>query len=109
MAFAVMNKEKIMTQEINLVAILEIKEGTWPKIADVVHQCVARSREEKGNHGYTAYFDKEDQHKIVFIECWANQQVLDEHCKSEHFQKLMHSVKPYALKPLELLNLIPVT
>lgn len=96
-----------MSQEVNLVAILEIDEGVWSKISDAVNVCVSRSREEKGNHSYTAYFQSDKPNKIVFIECWANQQALDAHCETEHFQNLMRVVKPFAVKPLELLNLIP--
>lgn len=98
-----------MTQEINLVAIAEIKEGTWNHIADAVNECVVQSRKEEGNRYYTAYFQEDKPNRIVFIECWANQDALDKHGQTKHFQNLMQTVKPYALKPLELLKLISVT
>ncbi len=97
-----------MTQKINLVAILEVKEGAWSHLSEIVKKCMMKSREEKGNHDYTIYFQKNNQNKIVFIECWENQQVFDQHCQTEHFQNLMQVVKTYATKPLELLNLVPV-
>lgn len=98
-----------MTQEINLVAILEIKEGTWPHLAKFVQECVMQSRNETGNRHYTAYFQEGRQNRIIFIECWASQQVLDAHCQTRHFQNLMQEAKKYAVRPLELLNLIPVS
>lgn len=98
-----------MTEEVNLVAIIELKEGAWSQISQIVNECVIKSREEKGNCHYTACFQADRQNRIVFIECWANQQVLDKHCQTEHFQNLMRAVKPHVLQPLELLNLIPVT
>lgn len=97
-----------MTQEINLVAILEIKEGSWSDLADAVHHCVEESRKEAGNHAYDAYFQKNHSNRIVFIERWENQQAIDYHCKTEHFQNLMRVTKKYAVKPLELLTLVSV-
>lgn len=96
-----------MSEKINLIAMLEIKDGTWDQVVGAVQECVEKSRAEKGNHNYIAYCQEDHPNRIIFVECWENQEAIEQHTETSHFQKMMETVKPHLAKPLALLNLLP--
>jgi quinol monooxygenase YgiN len=98
-----------MSQPIKLVAIMELKTGTWPNIAAAIEECVIRSNQESGNIFYTVNNDLDKADRIVFIECWANQSAIDKHNSTAHFQNLIKTVKPYLRESMQLLKLSEVT
>lgn len=94
-----------MSQELRLVATLDLKAGSWEKIAAVVKECVEQTRQEEGNQFYAAHFEQGNNNRVVFIEHWASQKALDFHLQTAHFQKLAKTVEAYLERPMNLLFL----
>lgn len=44
---------------------------------------------------YDLYVDQNDPCHFIFIEEWPNQEALDTHCASEHFQRLVPLINSY--------------
>ncbi|CAI3949033.1 Quinol monooxygenase YgiN (YgiN) (PDB:1R6Y) (PUBMED:15613473) [Commensalibacter communis] len=94
-----------MSQELRLIARCDLKSGAWENISSVVKECVVQSRKEAGNHLYTAYFEQGNHNRVIFIEHWSSQEVLDLHMTTEHFQNLVKAMKPYLEQPMEVILL----
>lgn len=97
-----------MSQPFRLVATLDLKPGSWEKIAAVVKECVIQTRKEEGNEFYTGHFERGNQNRVVFIEHWINQAALDFHMQTAHFKNLAKTVEPYLERPMQLLFLTEI-
>lgn len=98
-----------MSQEFRLIATLDLKPGSWEKIADVVKECVEQTRKEEGNHFYVANFDQESPNRLIFLETWSSQATLDIHMQTEHFKKLAKTLEAYLEKPMQVVKLTEIS
>ncbi len=73
--------------QIVIVATLEVKpEYTDEVIVYLKKELIEQSRAEAGNKRYDLHQVSEEANKLVIVELWASQQVIDEHNASDHFQ-----------------------
>jgi quinol monooxygenase YgiN len=87
---------------IKVVAKSEVKEGQIEAYQKLVEELVHETRKEKGCISYELFQDVQHHNIFTFIEAWENQDVLDRHMKSVHFQKIVPQMAQLREKPSEI-------
>lgn len=77
-----------MADSIVCVAILVAKPGKSEALEALLRGVVTKTRTEQGVIDYDLHRDLKDPRRLVFVESWENQQVLDNHNATEHMQAL---------------------
>jgi len=65
------------------------REGESDAVADILRRLMALSRAEPGCLQYDAHRDPDDEHRFFIFERYADQEALDAHAASAHFQELV--------------------
>lgn len=60
-----------------------------------VKELVQKSNEEEGCIFYTVNQDINDPTIHYFLECWKDQEALDAHMKTEHFTKIVPTLREF--------------
>ncbi len=76
---------------LQLVAIVEAKEGMRDLVRNACLELIAPTRAEKGCQQYIFHEDVENKNVFIFYEVWESQADLQKHMQSEHFKN--HGVK----------------
>lgn len=58
---------------------------------------VDRIRQKEGNIRYEYFFPMEDEDTVLLIDCWVNQEAIDEHHKSLMMQEIITLREKYDL------------
>ncbi|MCL2492963.1 MAG: antibiotic biosynthesis monooxygenase [Clostridiales bacterium] len=78
----------------------KIKEGQKEAFLAHMQEMIRLTHEEDGCIAYNLYEPKNDPDAdLVMIEMWENQEALDRHMASEHFQRLVPSGDVYKTEP----------
>ncbi len=64
-------------------------------VMPLYRELVAATKQEPLCISYNLYVDQKDPGHFIFIEEWPNQEALDIHCASEHFQRLVPLINQY--------------
>lgn len=83
---------------IAICAPLVIKEGSLQQAIDTLTPMIEQSREEAGNISYQLFQSQEDPNTIMFIEFWKDQEAIDIHGSTEHFQKGIASMSDFVVE-----------
>jgi quinol monooxygenase YgiN len=75
---------------------------TWSSLTDVVLGTPPAQMKEQGCISYELFQDINNQNIFSFIEAWENQDALDMHMKSAHFQKIVPEMALLREKPAEI-------
>ncbi|MDI2091012.1 putative quinol monooxygenase [Commensalibacter oyaizuii] len=97
-----------MSQELRLVAVLDLKPNSWEHVKNAVKECVKQSRLEAGNFFYSAHFEENNQNRVVFIEHWMSREAIETHSQTAHFKQLVQIIGPYLEQPMQLLTLAEI-
>lgn len=81
------NKSKI-------VAIMTLQEGKSEQFHQITEELIANSRKEAGVVTYKLFKSTENDNEFLFFEEYADKQAMEQHSKSDHFNKFMEAVKP---------------
>ncbi len=73
---------------IKLIAVLDVKPEFLTVIENKAWELVKASRTEKGNISYNFVKDACSENKFLFLEEWKDQQAVDAHNNSAHFQTI---------------------
>lgn len=76
---------------ITIIATFNVKEDCLKDFENLAKECIAASRKEAGNQDYHLYTGKEDKTKYFFVEVWKDEEAINTHNASEHFQKFVKS------------------
>ncbi len=76
--------------------VLPEKKEEFLKYAE---QLVKETRKEDGNLSYHLHVDLKDECHLTFIEEWKDQDAIDAHNGSSHFQELVPKMAQCASKP----------
>jgi len=71
-----------------LIVRFMIRAGEEARAEDLVRQLVEASSKEPGNVHYIGHRDPDDRRVLVMYEQYRDQEALEEHRQSEHFQRL---------------------
>ncbi len=74
---------------ITIIATFNVKEECVDKFEALAKECIVASRNEEGNVDYHLYTGKEDKTKFFFVEVWKDDEAINIHNASEHFQKFV--------------------
>ena len=77
-----------MSNAIKVVAILLAKPGKGEALKNALLACVPDSRNEPGCLFYHLHVDRADPQRFVFMEGWTDQDAIDFHQKTDHYQKM---------------------
>ncbi len=74
---------------ITIIATFNVNEDCANKFESLAKECIVASRKEEGNVDYHLYTGKEDKTKFFFVEVWNDDEAINTHNASEHFQKFV--------------------
>eukprot|EP00823_Brevimastigomonas_motovehiculus_P005818 TRINITY_DN442_c0_g1_i1.p1 TRINITY_DN442_c0_g1~~TRINITY_DN442_c0_g1_i1.p1 ORF type:complete len:137 (+),score=41.45 TRINITY_DN442_c0_g1_i1:35-445(+) len=77
-----------------LASIKLKKESDLEEYKKLIQPLIEHTKKEKGNFKYVLVQDKSDPLTCTFIEEWASEEALKEHCASEAFTSCMDKTKP---------------
>lgn len=77
---------------IKIVAKKLVKEGKVQEFKDIVGELVEKSLAEEGNVFYSINVSTSNPRMLAFIECWRDQEALDLHNATEHFQRIVPAI-----------------
>ena len=81
---------------ITIVALFDLKPECKDAFLRLAAECLEGSRAEEGNVDYNLYVSKNDPNRYFFIEVWKDEEAVEKHNASAHFQKFAGSFGPYA-------------
>ncbi len=81
-----------MTQQVGVVAFIEVEPGQQAVLEEAAHACVALTRQEPGCLGYTLHRDRADAAWFVFVESWESEAALEAHMCSPHLREFFSIV-----------------
>ena len=79
---------------ITIVASFDLKPECKDEFLRLAKECLEDSRAEEGNVDYNLYISKGDPNRYFFIEVWKDEEAVDKHNGSAHFQKFAGSFGP---------------
>ena len=74
---------------VTIIATFNVKENCVNEFETLAKECIAASRKEEGNVDYHLYTGKEDKAKFFFVEVWKDEEAINTHNASKHFQKFL--------------------
>lgn len=74
---------------IRVVAKSVIKEGEVEAYKTLAAELIQETRKEQGCISYELFQDVQSKDIVAFIETWENQDALDRHIKTAHFEKIV--------------------
>ena len=77
---------------IKIVAKKLVKEGKVQEFKEIVGELVEKSLAEEGNVFYSINVSTKNPRMLAFIECWRDQETLDIHNATEHFQRIVPAI-----------------
>lgn len=87
---------------IKVFAKLELKENKMEEFRDLVIELIAETRNENGCMTYQLFQDVNKQNVFTFTEEWVNQEALQSHLHSKHFQENIPKLAEIQEKELEI-------
>lgn len=74
---------------IQVFAKWQVKAGNLDAVLALLPQVVQLSTAEAGNLHYTIFQDRDNPHLLILSEAYRDEDALDEHRKSAHFQDIV--------------------
>lgn len=87
---------------IKVVARMTIKEGMAEILKGAVVELVEETRKEEGCIAYQLFQDIGNENIFTFMEEWEDQEALQKHMKSPHFQAAMPKLSALQEKDMEV-------
>ncbi|MDE4907412.1 antibiotic biosynthesis monooxygenase [Methanogenium marinum] len=87
---------------ISIIAKCQVKPETVNELKKLALDLVAVSRKEEGNISYNFYAEISDSSRFTFIEEWKDQEAIDIHMKTAHFQDFGAKAGPLFAGPLDI-------
>ena len=79
--------------ELKIVATIELKAEYEKELLDALHTIVIATRKEEGNISYDMHQNIKEPLKYTFLEVWKDQDSIDKHNASTHFQTFVAAIK----------------
>lgn len=74
---------------IKIVAPMKVKPECVEAFKETARDLIEKSRAEEGNVFYTLNVKTDDPCTLAFIECWKDQEAIEIHNGTEHFQTIL--------------------
>lgn len=79
------------------------------RVMPLYAELIKKTRAEPLCIAYDLFIDQKDPGHFIFIELWPDQEALDIHCKSEHFNRLVPQINQYQKSPGTFILMDPFT
>ena len=79
---------------ITIIASFELKPECVEEFLAQAEECIAGSRSEEGNISYDLYVSRENSCKYFFVENWKDEEAIQSHNATPHFQKFSGAFAP---------------
>ena len=93
---------------IRVVATHVVPEENLEAFKALAEQVVPASQKDPGNVYYVLSQSVEDPKRIAMIECWEDQESLDGHMATEHFQTLCPKMGELCDGPIDIQVLVDI-
>ncbi len=80
-------------KELKIIATIVTKSDTKEEVLNACKNVVDGTRTECGNISYALHIDTSNPLKLVILEHWKNQEAIDLHNQTEHFNTFIASIK----------------
>lgn len=80
---------------LKIIATNIIHEGKEKEFEAIAKQLVAASQKEEGNISYTLNRSTREKNVYFFLEVWKDQEAIDAHNASSHFQTLVPKMRAF--------------
>lgn len=87
---------------ITIIARCSARPERIDDLVNMARDLVAASRSEAGNVAYDFHQDLEDPTGFAFVETWRDQDAIEAHGSTPHFQGFMERAGPCFAGPLEI-------
>lgn len=87
---------------ISIIAKCQGKPEMVDDLTKLALDLVIASRKEEGNISYNFYADINDPSRFTFIEVWKDQEAIDIHNETPHFQDFVAKAGPLFAGPLDI-------
>jgi quinol monooxygenase YgiN len=87
---------------IKVIAKITIKPDMTDDLKNIVPGLVAETRKENGCLSYQLFQDIKVKNVFAMIEEWENQEALDKHMNSKHFQEAIPKIVAIQEKDIEI-------
>ena len=85
--------------KVGVVVDCDIKEGQMEAYLERMHELIELTqRDDEGCIAYDIY-EERDGSDIKILEIWESQEALDNHCKSEHYTRIVPTMSEFQNKP----------
>lgn len=91
---------------ITIIARVKIKEGKEDDFLKLVTPLVKASNEEAGCISYRLFIEAFDKGSFAFIEQWKDEDAIDFHGKTPHFQAYVAEVGDMTAAPMDVSKLV---
>ena len=82
-----------------IAAHLTLKSEKMESFINYTKELIEKSRAEEGNISYTLYQNPTDPVKFIFFEEWMNQEAIELHFATAHFQDFEQVLANYVAEP----------
>jgi len=82
-----------------IAAHLTLKPEMIGRFINDTKELIEKSRAEDGNISYTLYQNPSDSTEFIFFEEWVNQDAIDFHFATQHFQEFDKTMGDYVAMP----------
>lgn len=83
---------------ITIHAYMKINKEHRTEFLEKVKHVIAASQSETGNISYNLYENTQVQNEFVMLEEWQDEEAIEFHGKTEHFQQFMKIVQGFLLE-----------
>ena len=87
---------------ITIIATCSAKPERVDELVSMARDLVAASRSEAGNVAYDFHQDLQDPTRFAFVEVWRDQDAIEIHGATPHFQGFVERAGPCFAGPLEI-------
>lgn len=89
---------------IAICAPLVLQEGKLEEAIQALTPMIEQSRAEEGNISYQLFQSNDDPNTVMFIEFWKDQEAIDIHGQTEHFQAGIKGMSEFVAEPKPFLH-----
>ncbi|MEC1260665.1 putative quinol monooxygenase [Bacillus swezeyi] len=87
-----------------LQAYMKVKPEKRESFLESVHPLLKHSRAEAGNAQYQLFEDVENANTFVMLEQWKDEEALNAHNQTEHFQTFVQAAGDLLAEPLNVVR-----
>jgi quinol monooxygenase YgiN len=82
-----------------IYAKFTVKDGSTDEVLEILDELIEETRKEPGNISYQLFQSVSDPAVLTVFEQWKDQEAIDAHNASAHFNKALPALEPFQAAP----------